>query len=74
MAGSVSAGVPSLSGDSAIVVDVNSREVVYAKQPRKRQLMASTVKIMTAVVALERSSLDAVITANDDRGSGREEM
>ena len=62
VAGAVSAGVPSLSGDSAIVVDVNSREVVYAKQPRKRQLMASTVKIMTAVVALERSSLDAVIT------------
>ena len=62
MAGAVSAGVPTLSGDSAIVVDVNSREVVYAKQPRKRQLMASTVKIMTAIVALERSSLDTVIT------------
>ncbi|HEX2517808.1 MAG TPA: D-alanyl-D-alanine carboxypeptidase family protein [Chloroflexota bacterium] len=62
VAGAVSAGVPSLSGDSAIVVDVNSREVVYAKQPRKRQLMASTVKIMTAIVVLERSSLDTVIT------------
>jgi D-alanyl-D-alanine carboxypeptidase len=60
--GAVSAGVPNLSGDSAIVVDLDSREVVYAKQPRKHQLMASTAKIMTAVVVLEHSPLDAVVT------------
>jgi D-alanyl-D-alanine carboxypeptidase (penicillin-binding protein 5/6) len=62
VAGAISAGVPNLSGDSAIVVDLGSREVLYAKQPHKRQLMASTAKIMTAIVALERSTLDKVIT------------
>jgi D-alanyl-D-alanine carboxypeptidase len=62
VAGAVSAGVPNLSGDSAIVVDVTGREVIYAKQPRKRQLMASTAKLMTAIVALERSPLETVIT------------
>lgn len=61
VAGAVSAGVPSLSGESAIVVDANSRDVLYAKLPRKRQLMASTAKIMTAIVAAERGSLDKVV-------------
>jgi D-alanyl-D-alanine carboxypeptidase len=61
VAGAISAGVPNLSGDSAIVVDVGGREVVYAKQARKRQLTASTAKLMTAIVALERSPLETVI-------------
>ncbi|MGH2353784.1 MAG: D-alanyl-D-alanine carboxypeptidase family protein, partial [Chloroflexota bacterium] len=62
VAGASSAGVPTLSGESAIVVDLDSKEVLYAKQPRKRQLMASTAKIMTAIVAAEHSPLDKVIT------------
>ena len=62
VAGAAAAGVPSLSGESAIVVDVERREVLYAKNPQKRQLMASTAKIMTALVAAERASLDKVIT------------
>ena len=35
--------------------------MVYAKQARKRQLTASTAKLMTAIVALERSPLETVI-------------
>ncbi|MBI3974379.1 MAG: hypothetical protein HY332_24120 [Chloroflexi bacterium] len=62
VAGAASSGVPTLSGESAIVVDVNSKEVIYAKQPRKRLLVASTTKIMTAIVAVERSAVDKVIT------------
>ncbi len=62
VAGAASAGVPNLSGDSAIVVDVTGGEVLYAKQARKRQRMASTAKIMTGIVAVERSPLDKVIT------------
>jgi D-alanyl-D-alanine carboxypeptidase (penicillin-binding protein 5/6) len=62
VAGAASTGVPTLSGESAIVVDVNSKDVIYAKQPRKRLLAASTVKIMTAIVAAEWGPLDRVIT------------
>jgi D-alanyl-D-alanine carboxypeptidase len=62
VAGAVSAGVPTLSGESVIVVDVNTNEVLYTKNPRKRHLPASTTKIMTALVAIERSPLDKVIT------------
>jgi D-alanyl-D-alanine carboxypeptidase (penicillin-binding protein 5/6) len=61
VAGAASAGAPTLSGESAIVVDLTSKDVLYAKQPRKRQLMASTGKIMTAIVAAEHAPLDAVI-------------
>ena len=62
VAGAAAAGVPTLSGESAIVVDVERGEVLYAKNPHKRQLMASTAKIMTALVAIERGALDKVIT------------
>ena len=62
VAGAAAAGVPNLSGESGIVVDVNSKEVLYAKNAHKRQLMASTAKIMTALVAVERAPLDKVIT------------
>ncbi|MGI8424235.1 MAG: D-alanyl-D-alanine carboxypeptidase family protein, partial [Chloroflexota bacterium] len=66
VAGAAAAGVPSLSGESAIVVDVERREVLYAKNPHKRQLMASTAKIMTALVAVERAALDRVLSVPAD--------
>ncbi|HEV2126953.1 MAG TPA: D-alanyl-D-alanine carboxypeptidase family protein [Chloroflexota bacterium] len=66
VAGAGSAGVPNLSGESAIVIDVNAKEVLYAKNPRKRQLPASTTKMMTALVAMERSALDKVITVPEE--------
>lgn len=62
VAGAASTGVPSVSGESAIVVDVTRNEVIYAKEPHKRQHMASTAKIMTAIVAAERGPLRRVIT------------
>jgi D-alanyl-D-alanine carboxypeptidase len=40
---------------------VTGKEVIYAKQPFKHQLMASTAKIMTGIVAVERSPLDKII-------------
>lgn len=65
VAGAVSTGAPNLSGESGIVVDVGGAEVLYAKQPRKRLLIASTTKIMTAMVAVDRSPLDRIITVSD---------
>ena len=38
---------------SAILVDYDTGEVVYAKNPLERLPAASTIKIMTALVALE---------------------
>lgn len=65
VAGAASTGAPTLSGESGIVVDVGGGEVLYAKQPRKRLLIASTTKIMTAMVAVDRAPLDRIITISD---------
>lgn len=63
VAGAASAGVPNLSGEAGIVVDVNTKDVIYAKQPHKRLLIASTTKIMTGIIVAERAaSFDTVIT------------
>ena len=46
-----------LSAKSAILLDYDSGEVIYAKNPLEKLPAASTIKIMTALVALENSKL-----------------
>lgn len=63
---------PNLSARSAIVIDVPSATVLYAKNPDLRLLPASTTKIMTAVVALNHYPLDRVIAVKRaDRALGQ---
>ena len=62
---------PSVSAQSAILIDGNSGVVILEKQADIRLPMASTTKIMTALVALENASLDTVITV-DPRAVGVE--
>ena len=44
-----------LSAKSAILVDYDTGEVLYAKNPTQKLPAASTIKIMTALVALENA-------------------
>lgn len=44
---------PSLSADSAILMDGDTGRVLFAYHARERSLIASTTKIMTALVVLE---------------------
>jgi len=53
-----------LSAKSAILVDFDSQKVIFAKEPNMRLPAASTIKIMTALVALENSELDDVFTVS----------
>ncbi len=48
-----SASPPGLSASSAILIEAESGRVLYEKDARTRRGMASTTKIMTALVALE---------------------
>lgn len=59
-------GVPSplLSARSALVVDVNSKAIIFNKNPDLKLLPASTTKIMTGLVALENYDLDQVLVAS----------
>ncbi|MCR4605692.1 MAG: D-alanyl-D-alanine carboxypeptidase [Eubacterium sp.] len=53
---------PSVSADSAIVMDVQSGTILYEKNIDKKQYPASITKIMTTLIALENSSLDETVT------------
>jgi len=50
------AGAPLLHAHAALLVDLDSRRVVYALDPHHRYPMASTAKLMTAMVALDLAS------------------
>ncbi len=52
----------SLSAECAVLYDAENRRPLYGKNAEKRHPMASTTKIMTALVALEAMPLDTVIT------------
>lgn len=52
----------STSASSAVLMDVDSGRVLYAQNENARMLIASTTKIMTALVALENGDLSATVT------------
>ncbi|MCD7741949.1 MAG: D-alanyl-D-alanine carboxypeptidase [Ruminococcus sp.] len=54
----ISAGAASSSAKSAIVIDALSGEVLYEQNAYERLPMASTTKIMSALIALESGNLD----------------
>lgn len=55
-------GIPSVSASSAVLIDASSGRILFGKNENQRRGMASTTKIMTAIVALENSSLDKLVT------------
>ena len=59
---SANAATPALSARSAVLIDGESGEVLCSKNPDERLPMASTTKIMTALVAIENADLDKTVT------------
>ncbi len=53
---------PSVSAQSAVLYDPLSQQILYAKNEQCPMGMASTTKIMTALVALEQYDLEKVVT------------
>ena len=54
----------SVSAQYACVLDAQTGRVIFEKNARERHSMASTTKIMTALVALENSGLDDLVTVS----------
>lgn len=50
---------------SAVLFDIENKEVLYAKNAHERLHPASLTKVMTALVALKNGSLDQVLTATN---------
>lgn len=61
--GTAAADPPSIEAGAAIAVEVSSGDVVYSRRSDDQRSIASTTKLMTALVALEREpDLEAKIT------------
>lgn len=55
---------PSVSAQSAVVIENSTGKVIYEKNARQKLPMASTTKIMTALCAIENSNPDKLIEVN----------
>lgn len=60
---------PDIVGESAILVEINSGDVLYRKEPLKRMKIASLTKIMTAVLAIEHLDLTSPVTISQNAAS-----
>ncbi len=54
---------PRLAADAAILVQPDTEDVPFRRQATQRRPIASTTKLMTALVTLEHADLDDVVTA-----------
>ena len=55
---------PELRSEAAILLDLKTGRVLYSKNENERLYPASTTKILTAILALEKGNLSDVITAS----------
>jgi len=59
---SLRAQPPSIVGKSAIVIDPHARKVLFAKNADTRRPVASTQKLLTALLTVERGDLSGMVT------------
>jgi D-alanyl-D-alanine carboxypeptidase (penicillin-binding protein 5/6) len=65
---------PAISAPAAIVIDARTGERIYSRQVHTRRSIASTTKLMTALITLERTEPDEVFTAPPYPGSAGESV
>ena len=53
--------VPKISSNYAVVLDRKSKAVIYGKNEKDKTKMASTTKIMTAIVVIENTNLNNIV-------------
>ena len=57
---------PTLSAESAVLIEADGGNILCEKNAHSRMAMASTTKIMTALVAAEEGELDRVVSVSAD--------
>jgi D-alanyl-D-alanine carboxypeptidase (penicillin-binding protein 5/6) len=65
---------PQVRAPAAILVEPATGDVVFQRNADQRRPIASTTKLMTALVTLEHASLDDVMTTINYRGSSAESL
>lgn len=53
-----------IKSKAVILVNATSGEQIYSKNPNKKMYPASTTKILTAILAIENSNLDDIVTVS----------
>lgn len=56
----------SVSGEASIVICADTNQVLYAENHHKKMGMASTTKIMTAIIALENGNSTDIVTVSQN--------
>lgn len=67
--GSVPEELSTLYARSAVLMDADSGRILYGKDSQQRLPMASTTKIMTCILALEKGDLEQKVTASQNAAS-----
>lgn len=57
--------IEDMTAQAAILIDATTGRVLYEKNADKKELPASTTKMMTAILALENSNEDDVVSIDD---------
>lgn len=57
---------PTISAESAILIEADTGAILYAKNIHQREYPASTTKMLTSLIASEQCSLDEVVTFSHD--------
>lgn len=57
---------PNITAQSAVVMDLNTGTVIYAKDPLAQHYPASITKILTAKIALDRGQLTDLLTTSEN--------
>ncbi len=65
---------PATRAHSAILVDYNTGRILYTKLPHDIKAIASTTKIMTAILAIEHGNLNDIIVSSADDIVGESSM
>ena len=62
---------PSINSRAAIIYDRSSHSILFGKNEYDKRKMASTTKIMTALIVIENSNLDDIVTiSSKSAGTG----
>ena len=56
----------SIFGESAILMDVDTSEILYEKNIHSKHFPASTTKIMTGILAIEHGNLNDIVTIDQE--------
>lgn len=58
-----------LYGESALLLDAESGEILYEKNGNEVKAIASTTKVLTCLIALEEGNLDDIVTVSEHAAS-----